>query len=65
MRRTDCCEDRIAHRGYILNRDQRIVDTVRIGSLAPHGKKGAGTENAKHPLGRSGFRYLTPGTWSC
>jgi hypothetical protein len=25
-----------------------------------HGKKGSGTENAKHPLGRSGFRYLTP-----
>jgi hypothetical protein len=23
-------------------------------------KRGSGTENAKHPSGRSGFRYLTP-----
>jgi hypothetical protein len=31
---------------------------VRVQSFA--GKGGAGTENAKHPSGRSGFRYLPP-----
>jgi hypothetical protein len=37
-----------------------VPECVEFGSAFSRWKRGSGTENAKHPSGRSGFRYLTP-----